>query len=741
MIINNFRKFLQMIFLVFLKLNFLSPTPSLSQEEGSLKLILFTSPHCASCRPAKSYLLDKKAKKGFIDLFYEGEKRSIPLEVIDPFYLSDKELRELGLQHFPKIPYLGLFDKNPFLTDHLFLIRGHNLNTFSRIDHGILKEKVKKLGQSYFHIRDEEDLEDYKERMNKFFELNIPLLERILQTGIEHASYENKSETNKGDDPYPLSLEIGKELNLNQEELLRPKIIFIGNADNPFNNPLFTPVVLETIKADLETNLNFNYLEQSITLFGSGYKSARDVFKITENQETNLINRQPKSGSHGSFNRKNLSMVFEISDHKKLNEKKMKRLLIMVGHGAKEGALLWFEKEKLKKNELKALHIKSKSTNVMISGTCYGGQFYDSVSCGFFGAHPKTPAVGCWAYEDHIISKKDYTRTFFSSLNYKNKKIADFNNDGDLSLEEMHWYALLNGPKEDLPFTSIDGLARRFLRTYQLAFNNLKKMENYENLLNYATPGEKAALKSLSKDLGKLRKIDFQETVTKKLKIKSGVTLSLKINNLNPYDSDSIFQFSKIDRQKIRTLIRTQIQEKFKSGPSHISFKKIGPKILFRVFFRSGETVDFYNNFNWTSSGPLRGDFFEINLSKKEKQQLSNSKYTKFFKSKSFKILPKKWEKIKKEYTNPQLLKEFMRVSGKGNIITVGIKYKNKLDPWPKIKILGAIRNKVPEYRLVVPQIIKRLFFKKVVKDYPFYLSKFKSFQKCEQQKIQDFLN
>ena len=741
MTINNFTKFRQLVYLVCLNLTFFFPNLSLSQEEGSLKLILFTSPNCVSCQPAKEYLLEKRGKHGFVDISYEGEKKSIRLKIIDPFYLSNKELRALGLQSFPRIPYLGLFDVNPFLPNQLFLIKGHTLNDFSEMDHSFLKERVKKLGQNYFHIREEEDLNHYKERMNQFLELNVPLLERIFQKGIEDPSHDKLFDYHKKNDPYPLSLEIGQGLDMSKKELLKPNFIFIGNADNPFNNPLFTPMVIETIKNDLETNLNFNHRKQSITLFGSGHKTARDVFQITENQKFQLISRQPQTGSHGAFNRKNISRIFESSFNKTTNEKKKKRLFIMVGHGAKEGALLWFEKEKLKKNELKALHIKSKSTNVMVSGTCYGGQFYDSVSCGFFGAHPKTPAVGCWAYEDHIISKADYTRTFFSSLNQKNKERADFNRDGALSLEEMHWYALLNGPKEDLPFTSIDGLARRFLRTHPKAFEDLKKMKSYESLLAYANSSEKVALNSLSKDLINLRKIDFQETKIKPLKTKSGITLSIKINNLNPFDSDSIFQFSGLDRQKIKKIIKNQIRRKFKSGISRISFKKTGPKVLYQVFFHSGQKIKFYNKLKWTPSGRLKGSFFEINLSKKQRKQLLNRKLRAFLTSKKFKLIPSKWREIKKEYTNPQLLKEFMRVGGKGNLITIGIRYKNKLDPWPKIKILGTVQNKIPKYRMVLPQILKRLFFKKVVKDYPFYFSKFKSFQKCEQKKIKNFLN
>ena len=177
---------------------------------------------------------------------------------------------------------------------------------------------------------------------------------------------------------------------------------------------------------------------------------------------------------------------------------------------------LWFEKMCLKKRTQEPSP-KSKSTNVIVSGTCYGGQFYDSVSCGFFGAHPKTPAVGCWALEDHIISQRDYTRTFFSSLNSINRDKADFNKNGFLSFEEMHWFALLNGPKQDLPFTSIDGLARRFFRTHQKTFKKLGSIRNLDDLLPYASPGEKVVLKSLTKKIEQPLKesLLFEETPRK----------------------------------------------------------------------------------------------------------------------------------------------------------------------------------------------------------------------------------
>ena len=353
MTIKNFNKFRHMVYLVslvFLHLTLLLPTLSLSQEEDSLKLILFSSSDCVACQSAKKYLLDEKVENGVIDFFYEGEKKAIPLKVIDTFYLSKKEIQSLGLQSIPRIPYLGLFDRNPFLSNQLFLIKGHTLSDFSETDYGLLKERGKELGQNYFHIREGENLDRYKERMNQFLEVNIPLIERIIQKGIEDPTHDKIIGNNQEFDPYPLSLEIGQNLKMSQKEILKQNIIFIGNADNPFNNPLFTPMVIDTIKNDLETNLKFDHTTKSITLFGSGYEEARDVFKINQYQQAQLVSRPPINGIHGSFNRKNLSKLFQSSDKSGQTGEKRKRLFIMVGHGAKEGALLWFEKEKLKHN-------------------------------------------------------------------------------------------------------------------------------------------------------------------------------------------------------------------------------------------------------------------------------------------------------------------------------------------------------------------------------------------------------
>jgi len=732
---NNLTKLLVKCLLICTLIIFFNAPFSQSQESEDLKLILFNSSDCDSCQIIQDYLVRKKSGQGFLDFFYKGKKRKLTLEIINSFFLSKKDFQEMGLKGKPKIPYLGLFKITPPPSSKSLFIKGFLLKDFSEVDFQRLKEKGKKLGQAYFHIKEGEALDHYKERIDQFLELNIPLIERVFQK----ESFKSPQEKGPHNDPYPLSLEIGQSLNLNGKDLLKTNIIFIGNADHPFNNPLFTPLVIETIKKNLNINLNFNHDKQSIILFGSGEQKARDVFQITKKQKVQLISRPPHHTLNGSFNRKNFYKFFQLS--KKISNQNQKRnLLIMVGHGTKEGGLFWFEKQKLKKNELKALHLNSKATNVMVSGTCFGGQFYDSVSCGFFGAHPITPAVGCWAFEDHIISQKDYTRTFFSSLDPLNKSKADFNQDGLLSFEEMHWHALLNGPKEDLPFTSLDGLARRFFRTHPQVLEELKNLTNFNELLPHATPGEKEVFNLLTKNLDHQKTILFEEAPMRVLKIQNGHTLSIKIDALNPFDSNTVFHFSPKDKSKIKKILKNNIQKIFKGGISRISFKKFGPKVLYYIFFKSDEKIKIYDNFKLTPLGKLRSIFFEIPLSPHQRKLLQSTKSRSFLISKKFSLFPKKWEQVQKKYLEINLLREFVRVGDKGKTITVGIRYKDQMDSWPKIMILGTLKNNIPQYRLALPQLLKRLFFKKVVKDYPFYFSKFKTFNQCEQQNLKTFL-
>ena len=195
----------------------------------------------------------------------------------------------MGLKEKPKPPYLGLFKTKPFPSSKKLLIKGFRLNDFSEKDFQLLKKEGKKLGQKYFHIKEGESLDHYEDRINQFLKLNIPLIERILNGGGNELGEKEDLQN----DPYFSSLEIGQPLNLEGKDLYRPNVIYIGNADHPLNNPLFTPLVLKTIHKNLKNNLNFSHDHQGIILFGSGQQKVRDVFQMTKDQNIQLVSRHP----------------------------------------------------------------------------------------------------------------------------------------------------------------------------------------------------------------------------------------------------------------------------------------------------------------------------------------------------------------------------------------------------------------------------------------------------------------
>ncbi|MEE2743384.1 MAG: hypothetical protein VYD54_05715, partial [Bdellovibrionota bacterium] len=586
----------------------------------------------------------------------------------------------------------------------------------------LLKLKVLSLGKSFFQIKKGEPIEDFQERIDDVFLLNFPSLQSFIAEALRHKTPPSLQKIDTS-----LGLEIGTPLNLSGKNI-SINVIYIGNADTPINNPLFTPIVLKTIQKGLSNNLGFDNQKQGIILFGSGQKKIRDVLKMEKEDEYVLVSHSFSKNINGSFNRRN---VKELFSH--LKESK-KGLFIMVGHGAQDGALLWFEKERLGKSELKKLHLSTKAQNIIVSGTCYGGQFYDALSCGFFGAHPKTPAIGCWSSENQIISKKDYTRTFFSSLEEGKRKEADLNGDGKLSFQEMHWYASLQGPKEDLPFTSLDGLARLFFKKHP---NFLQQKNSIEDLLTYANPGEKYVLKRLKKDLDQ-KNIIMDEVKEVQFKV-GGETFKIKLDVLNPLSSQLIFRFTQKERELILSILKRKISHDFKKGVKKISFQKFGKKIFFIVFFKTGKKIRFYDDFQMDKSGDLVSDFFKIKLTAKEKNILKYKRSEKVF-SKNFIIFPEIIESLKNEYLQLEFIEEFIRTSKNGKKLSIGIKYRDAHDPWPKIHILKTINNILPKYRLLMPQLMKRLLFKKLVVNYPNYFSQFQLFKKCENQSIEDFL-
>ena len=696
-------------------------------ELPKIEFVLFSTPYCELCQNVKGFL-QKKNYINNIPYLHKGKNYLIPLRIINPYSLGEKKMKVLGLQKPPKIPYLSLY-KTGFLTKKTFL-KGQDLGHFTSSDLKNFKKKIQGLGQDFFHIRPKETIEDYQERIDEAFNLNWPSLKTFIEEAL-------------GIIPLPtphlkapsLSLEIGHPLKLKEKDLSKTNILYLGNADRPDNNPLFTSVVIKTIQANLEKEMGFDNDRQGITLFGSGRNDAKDILKMAKRDHYELVSFPPTKIINGSFNRKNLRDLFNhLGQYKKKNN-----LIIMVGHGAKDGGLLWFEKERLKKRELKKMLLQTKSQNIIVSGTCYGGQFYDSVSCGFFAAHPKTPSIGCWSSEDDISSKKDYTRTFFSSLKKDLFKKADTNGDGELSFQEMHWYASLNSSPQDLPFTSLDGLARKFFQKYPKSLKMVTTLKSIKDLIDFANPGEKFVLQKLIKNFDEKETILMEEMPTQTFKLEDEI-VKIKIDALNPLDTP-LSNLSAQNKTGILNIMRKKIRNDFKNGIKKISFQAIGKQVFFKIFFKTGLKIRFYDELVIDKKGYLVTNFFKIKLSKKEKQILKQKylKTSSLF-SKNFKIFPQKIEALKEEYLQIEFLDLFVKIPQNNDNITISVKYRDAHDPWPKIFPLKTIKSIIPKYRMLIPQLIKRLLFKKLAKNDPSYLLKLRTLEKCENQSIRRFL-
>jgi hypothetical protein len=271
-------------------------------ELPKMEFILFSTPYCDLCQNVKDFL-QKKNYKNNIPYLHKGKNYLIPLRIINPYSMGEKKMKIQGLQKPPNIPYLSLY-KTGFLTKKTFL-KGQDLGHFTSNDLKFLKKKIQALGQSFFHIKPEETIDDYQERIDQIFNLNWPSLRVFIEEAL-------------GIIPLPsphvkalsLSLEIGNPLKLKKKDLSQSNILYLGNADRPDNNPLFTSVVITTIQTNLEKEMGFDNDRQGITLFGSGRNDVKDILKMAKRDHYELISFPPTKIINGSFNRKNIQDLF-----------------------------------------------------------------------------------------------------------------------------------------------------------------------------------------------------------------------------------------------------------------------------------------------------------------------------------------------------------------------------------------------------------------------------------------------
>jgi hypothetical protein len=173
-------------------------------------------------------------------------------------------------------------------------------------------------------------------------------------------------------------------------------------------------------------------------------------------------------------------------------------LLVLVGHGAPEGAGMWGHPAGLTPDDLHALHRFGGGDDVLVSGNCFGGVMARATSCGFFGARPDVVATGCQAHAAQVAQSADYLHAFFGSLDRGTVASADADRDGHVSFEEAHWQATLYGDERNVTYTTLDALAEEWFERHPDGLPASLTVGEIQDLARRGSAAEQRAVRSLT---------------------------------------------------------------------------------------------------------------------------------------------------------------------------------------------------------------------------------------------------
>ncbi len=126
--------------------------------------------------------------------------------------------------------------------------------------------------------------------------------------------------------------------------------------------------------------------------------------------------------------------------------------------------------------------------------------------CGFFATVHDRPAAGCTPDVDES-TYVEYSTYFWEAIAGHNRlnqpvELPDYNRDGRISFDEAHAYTLLSSDTIDLPINTSSeflGIESRFQSDQHPDL--LPRDLSYDELLELATPSDRAVLEGLSKQL------------------------------------------------------------------------------------------------------------------------------------------------------------------------------------------------------------------------------------------------
>ena len=141
--------------------------------------------------------------------------------------------------------------------------------------------------------------------------------------------------------------------------------------------------------------------------------------------------------------------------------------------------------------------------NLIFKGGDPDREATDRDFAGFFAAIKENVAAGCTS-ELNEDNYRDFTSYFFAALTGRDRlgrKVpsADYNKDGRVGMDEAYAYTLANDRSIDVPVSTSDVFLRKYVAIMGDAEGALFDAK-YRDVLSWATPAQRYALESLSKE-------------------------------------------------------------------------------------------------------------------------------------------------------------------------------------------------------------------------------------------------
>ncbi|MEP7314447.1 MAG: hypothetical protein ABI859_17815 [Pseudomonadota bacterium] len=272
--------------------------------------------------------------------------------------------------------------------------------------------------------------------------------------------------------------------------LAQSNVLLMSTASGAADNEIFNALRIEEIRGVLTSEVGVAPAQLRV-FYGGGNRPGANAVEIRQGRLA--FTRRDIEGAE-PFTLANLAQIFK----QVRAESAQRNLLVLIGHGGPDGAGMWASPAGLPPTDLRALHELGGSTDVLVSGNCFGGVMARSTSCGFFGARPDLIATGCQADAAEVAQSQDYLHVFFGSLTAAQRAQADADHDGAISFSEAHWQASVAGDQRNVTYSTVDALAEDYFAAHPDELPKTLRVSELRELARGAAVAEVAAVQRLT---------------------------------------------------------------------------------------------------------------------------------------------------------------------------------------------------------------------------------------------------